>query len=68
MTASVSIDWARITEEATNLLSEYIRVDTVNPPGNELGVQASRTTRASGSSWSRRTLNAPFADTHAGRQ
>lgn len=35
MTSSVALDWDRLTEEATNLLSEYIRVDTVNPPGNE---------------------------------
>ncbi len=35
MTSDVAIDWNRLTEEATELLSEYIRVDTVNPPGNE---------------------------------
>ncbi len=35
MTTNVAVDWARLTEEATQLLSEYIRVDTVNPPGNE---------------------------------
>ena len=28
-------DWDALTEEATELLSAYIRVDTVNPPGNE---------------------------------
>ncbi len=35
MTTNVAVDWAGLTEEATRLLSEYIRVDTVNPPGNE---------------------------------
>jgi len=34
-TTEPRIDWAAITEEATQLLSDYIRVDTVNPPGNE---------------------------------
>ena len=29
------IDWDALTEEATQLLSDYIRIDTVNPPGNE---------------------------------
>jgi acetylornithine deacetylase/succinyl-diaminopimelate desuccinylase-like protein len=29
------IDWEAWTEQATEWLSEYIRVDTVNPPGNE---------------------------------
>lgn len=28
-------DWDALTEEAVELLSAYIRVDTVNPPGNE---------------------------------
>ncbi|MPZ99242.1 MAG: M20/M25/M40 family metallo-hydrolase [Dehalococcoidia bacterium] len=28
-------DWDALTEEATDLLSAFIRVDTVNPPGNE---------------------------------
>lgn len=35
MTFETRIDWDRLTEEATQLLSDYIRVDTVNPPGNE---------------------------------
>jgi acetylornithine deacetylase/succinyl-diaminopimelate desuccinylase-like protein len=30
-----NIDWKEITEEATDLLSRYIAVDTSNPPGNE---------------------------------
>ena len=30
-----AIDWQEVTEEATDLLSRYIAVDTTNPPGNE---------------------------------
>jgi acetylornithine deacetylase/succinyl-diaminopimelate desuccinylase-like protein len=30
-----NIDWKEVTEEATDLLSRYIAVDTSNPPGNE---------------------------------
>lgn len=30
-----AIDWDAWTEQATTWLSDYIRVDTVNPPGNE---------------------------------
>jgi len=29
------LDWDELTEQATEWLSDYIRVDTVNPPGNE---------------------------------
>jgi acetylornithine deacetylase/succinyl-diaminopimelate desuccinylase-like protein len=29
------IDWDRVREEATELLSQYIQCKTVNPPGNE---------------------------------
>jgi len=29
------MDWNRIGEEASNLLSRYIKIDTSNPPGNE---------------------------------
>jgi len=29
------IDWGRVEHEAASLLSEYIRIDTTNPPGNE---------------------------------
>jgi len=29
------IDWDALTEEAVTLLSDYLRVDTINPPGNE---------------------------------
>ncbi len=29
------IDWDALTEEAVTLLSDYLRIDTVNPPGNE---------------------------------
>ncbi len=35
MAAEPVLDWDALTEEATELLSAYIRVDTVNPPGNE---------------------------------
>ena len=31
-----AIDAAALRDEATRLLSEYLRVDTTNPPGNEL--------------------------------
>ncbi len=30
-------NWDKLTQEATALLSQYIRIDTSNPPGNELG-------------------------------
>jgi acetylornithine deacetylase/succinyl-diaminopimelate desuccinylase-like protein len=30
-----SVDWKQTGDEATTLLTEYIRVDTTNPPGNE---------------------------------
>ena len=30
------MDWNRILDEAVHYLQEYIRVDTVNPPGNEI--------------------------------
>jgi len=33
--AEPALDWDALTEEATQLLSDYLRVDTVNPPGNE---------------------------------
>ncbi len=29
-------DWRKLGQEATRILSEYIRIDTTNPPGNEL--------------------------------
>ena len=32
---SVRIDWDHVNAESTNLLAEYIRVNTTNPPGNE---------------------------------
>ena len=35
MSAEPRIDWDALHEEAVGLLSDYIRVDTVNPPGNE---------------------------------
>ena len=33
--SAANIDWDAITEEATRLLSEFIRIDTSNPPGRE---------------------------------
>jgi acetylornithine deacetylase/succinyl-diaminopimelate desuccinylase-like protein len=30
------IDWAALTDEGTRILSEYLRINTTNPPGNEL--------------------------------
>jgi len=35
MKPAPAIDWDAITEEAVELLCEYLRIDTVNPPGNE---------------------------------
>ena len=35
MTNEPAVDWDAIHEEAIDLLSTYIQVDTVNPPGNE---------------------------------
>jgi len=29
------IDWQAVTEDATDLLRRYVRIDTTNPPGNE---------------------------------
>lgn len=31
-----AFDWDALTTEAVNLLSSYIKINTVNPPGNEL--------------------------------
>lgn len=31
------INWDKVTQEATDLLSKYIQIDTTNPPGNEIG-------------------------------
>ena len=33
--AAPAIDWNEITEEATDLLCRYIRINTTNPPGGE---------------------------------
>ncbi len=30
------INWDRVTQEATDLLSKYIQINTTNPPGNEI--------------------------------
>jgi hypothetical protein len=32
--AAPNINWDTITEEATDILSRYIAIDTTNPPGN----------------------------------
>jgi acetylornithine deacetylase/succinyl-diaminopimelate desuccinylase-like protein len=34
-TESLPIDWNEITEQATTLLGDYIRINTTNPPGGE---------------------------------
>lgn len=34
-TSTPSIDWSEITQHATSLLSDYIRINTTNPPGGE---------------------------------
>ena len=31
------INWDKVTQEATDLLSRYIQINTTNPPGNEIG-------------------------------
>jgi acetylornithine deacetylase/succinyl-diaminopimelate desuccinylase-like protein len=33
---AVPIDWKKTTQEATDLLSKYIQINTTDPPGNEL--------------------------------
>ena len=30
-----AVDWAAATEDAAQLLSSYLAIDTSNPPGNE---------------------------------
>jgi acetylornithine deacetylase/succinyl-diaminopimelate desuccinylase-like protein len=30
------MDWNQLSSEATRYLQDYIRIDTVNPPGNEV--------------------------------
>lgn len=34
--APVEADWKRLGDEAASLLSQYIRINTTNPPGNEI--------------------------------
>jgi acetylornithine deacetylase/succinyl-diaminopimelate desuccinylase-like protein len=34
--AAADVDWATVEQEAGDLLSRYIRIDTTNPPGNEV--------------------------------
>ena len=33
---SAAPDWTRAEQEAGELLSQYLRIDTTNPPGNEI--------------------------------
>ena len=35
-TPSSPIDWDRVGEETVRVLSDYLRINTTNPPGNEL--------------------------------
>src|SRR5712692_4018232 len=35
MTSSGGIDWDAVTDEVTDILSRYLRIDTSNPPGGE---------------------------------
>ncbi|HVN86212.1 MAG TPA: M20/M25/M40 family metallo-hydrolase [Candidatus Binatia bacterium] len=34
--AAAEPDWDKLTDEAAHLLSQYVQIDTTNPPGNEL--------------------------------
>src|SRR5881394_3889235 len=36
MTAPGDADWKALGDEATTLLSQYLRINTTNPPGNEI--------------------------------
>ncbi|MHB8574739.1 MAG: M20/M25/M40 family metallo-hydrolase [Dehalococcoidia bacterium] len=36
MTQSYGIDWLHVQDEAVRLLQQLLRIDTTNPPGNEL--------------------------------
>ena len=36
MTAPGDADWKALGDEATALLSQYVRINTTNPPGNEI--------------------------------
>ena len=31
----MTIDWNAVEKEAVNILSRYLQINTVNPPGNE---------------------------------
>ena len=35
MSSMPAVDWDALTEEAVGLLSDYLRIDTTNPPGHE---------------------------------
>ncbi len=32
----MGIDWGKVKEEAVQILRDYIKIDTTNPPGKEL--------------------------------
>ena len=34
-TAALTIDWDAVFEEAVEVLTTYVRIDTSNPPGRE---------------------------------
>src|SRR4029077_21237440 len=36
LAAPTEADWAALGDEATALLSQYLRINTTNPPGNEI--------------------------------
>lgn len=36
ITAPTDVDWKGLGDEATALLSQYLRINTTNPPGNEI--------------------------------
>src|SRR5947207_6306320 len=36
LTAPGEADWKALGDEATGLLSQYLRINTTNPPGNEI--------------------------------
>ena len=36
LSAPGEADWKALADEATALLSQYLRINTTNPPGNEI--------------------------------
>jgi len=37
----MTIDWNAVEKEAVGLLSKYLQINTVNPPGNEIRISIS---------------------------